>query len=351
MTARWWVVMIFIVTIGANVAHTQDEPPFQPVYERLEENLGGIAPNSLYWSPDSRFLYFADYSYGRSWYRYEVATATVEPVPVMPFERTLSLQQQEHFRAESDHIFMMPGSDNFVFLSETEIFEVWIPRPGSYGGFYRNAWAIGNLRDGSYRFTNLTHLGAHTLEYRVRWSDDGTAFILENDGVYVGVEVRFVRSSPNCLYLFCNIETASVTSLPHLETIYDISPDGHYLLYASYYGLHLWNADDHNPEISEATEDSVTLSGNIAGAAFLPDDDTHLLVVTEEGIGRFNINTGEIDSINPAINSTWATWVTFSPNNRYVAVLGTDEGRIIYPYLYVLPVTTAQTHRFQEQSQ
>lgn len=84
-----------------------------------------------------------------------------------------------------------------------------------------------------------------------------------------------------------------------------------------------------NTQVSALAEPQVIATGSVIGANFI-EDSTDILYVNERGIEREGHPYGGQRLLNADINSTWAQWVVFSPDNQYVAVLADGN-------LYVLP--------------
>jgi hypothetical protein len=310
-----WLSLI-LCFVNISKIYAQEITP-TPVY-MADSNLGGIPPNSLMWSPDSRTLFFDSQGLETSHFQYDTDISQLSSIDNLPFSFALSSEDQKHFRAWDQQVVLSPNKQNFVYISE---FDTYFQFEG-YG--YWHLFAVGNLESKSFLPLRLAFTGT---DFRIRWSDNGSAFVIEEDSVYGGItSVKHVRSRDRCQYLFCAFDEMYVAQIYIPESIFDISPDGQRLLFPTSSSLLMWDSLT-NTEASFGESDGTSINrGQIIGAAFIQNDDKHILIVNEDGIGQYNIETAIFQSLNTNVTSTWASWVVFSPDNEKVAVLAGGSG-------------------------
>jgi hypothetical protein len=329
------LALLCVLWIGAG--HVSPSLP-EPIYEAREPfNDLGVIPDNLFWLPDSRHLLFASvvFSYEGSeeltHFVYDVQSGLRVPVERSPFTVRLTSAQQEHFRAAGEEGYFDPGSSNFVYLST---FDTYLHFEGL--GYWK-LYAAGSLTNKA--FIPLPIANTFMLS-GVMWSEDGSTLVIGADHYHGGLKsLIHVRQEKYCNGTFCDVEISPMIPVDGSETLFDLSADGTRALIPQggvNPNLLLWDVQYEFDPSSRDYSSLIVWRGETIGAAFIPDDNDHILIVTEQGIVRYSLSTGESEVINAEINSTWASWAVFSPDNRWAAVLA-GEG-IARERLYVLPV-------------
>jgi WD40 repeat protein len=317
------IVFVFVLTLVC----------FRPTFAQTQAGLiyeaQNIVRDSLFWWDDE--LYFEDVSFTPSiLYRYSRTTGSLSQVQHYPLERTFNSKEQENYQAFDNQAFLSPDGEKIVYVSTLQTIlggEAGSPR------FY----AIGYAPDLEYPRVGFFPL--RIFEYLrpklLRWSDDSSAFVMETPSLYGGLTILFhVKIHGD----FASIRETYVGQMDTAENIFDISPDGNRLLIPQYdKQLLMW--DDNLP----LTDDSIDAmeaahlipAGKVSAAAFIPEDQKHILVVNEQGIVRFNLETQESNLISGDVNSTWVEQGLFSPDNHYLAFLS-GEGGISFPEVHVI---------------
>jgi hypothetical protein len=323
-----WLYSIFavVVLLFARVSAQELTPTPTPSPTPEPEPIirGAIVPSSVFWSSDSQTLFFDDVSGlpPTEHFQYQVMSGQLTRVALPSLMRWLVPEEQEHFRAWNKPVYLSPDGSSFVYESRFDTLAA---------GGYARLFAVGNVYSDTFLPLRQTALG----DFRVRWSDDGTAFVIESDSGGL-TSIVHVRSRDNCFDLFCQFDERVVGELDAGNAIFDLSWNGREVLFRGYWGLVLWDStQDREAEYGEP--DGLFIDfGNIIGAAFIPDDPDRILLVNEAGLLRYTLSTAEFEIINPDINSNSASWVVFSPDNRMAAVLvGANVGR---EQLYVVRV-------------
>jgi len=322
-------VILIAVFLPLGFAHGQTtESPFTPIWKSGEQEEF-IIPYTLSWSNDSTILYFAvNNLFDTEKKQYELATASINDVSTPPRTIQLSADQQKYFHAWTSTGHIAPDQDTFIYASTYRL---------GYRGSENNLYAFGALSFSSFLPSRVSVFDP--FNDRFRWSDDSSTLVIETSAPEGGVEVPiYIKSqkSGNCWCAF--VETRLPIDLGTGEAIYDLSPDGERLLYPTYRNtIGYWDVN-RDTTFGQAKNAGIYLPlEHTIGAAFLPDAQDEILVVNEVGIIRYDLKQRQSVVINPKINSKWANWVMFSPDNQWVAVLaGGGLGR---KQLFVLPIT------------
>src|SRR5262249_30992633 len=112
--------------------------------------------------------------------------------------------------------------------------------------------------------------------------------------------------------------------------VFNISPDARSLLlpYEPNYqhGLTLWNASTLRIYDDNSIEHGQTIAEDgVAGAAFIPGDTSHILILNAEGIVKYDLYTRASEIVNAALNSSQVRRAVFSPDAQNVAIYLSDE--------------------------
>lgn len=278
-----------------------------------------ICPIQTQWSVDSKFVFFCtdDYETERNiYYQYFPATGELSQVRRSPFTEDVKVEE-----------FGDGPAEQLSYLSPNHEYSVY---ESNYHACAPDAcW---NLLGVSSPLTTsgnrLIWVTPQTWFY-VRWNTYSSAFLIIDYGVYGGLGLlRYVGA-------LAGSGTISPVNLMNFgigtEAFYDLSPDGRRVLLPVWQSsqppnLVLWDASI--PSMADSQEQFAATDGavlieneRISGASFIPNDDQNILIVNEDGILQFNIQTGEEIVLRSDINSTWAYWVYFSPDNQYAAIL------------------------------
>jgi len=304
--------ILYLVFCLAQHVNAQDMEPLN-AYD-IRRGIEGTLPSSIFWSYDSRLLYFSasrnDGLGGENYYSYDIVrnalTISRTPLHLMRF----TSEQQQYFQAWGEFASLSPNGDNFFYPT---VYQAAVPTN------WFNVFGIASLTSNNFRF--LGNPPPFVNEWRVRWSDNGRAFVLEWDKPYGGV-VGFSYTLNIHSDCFCDVREIYVGELPYMSSIFDISPDGLRILYWNSYphGLYLWDARLHAPFTETVQVGDLITQSWITGAAFSLNSASHILMVTEQGIARYNLTMGETIIVNPIIHTGWVRGAVFSPNNRWIAV-------------------------------
>lgn len=279
-----------------------------------------VLPFTLYWSPDSRYLYFEDVKCcdETTLYSYDVESGYLTSIQTMPFIRRLNFDEQAHFQMRDDYAYVAPDDARIVYIADFTISSYFYGRGSD---FVQYLYAVGNLEDGHFLPTRITVQPS----FQIRWSDDSSAFVIETRAPYGGVRPIFY-----VVYDYSLIRQFTETYVAQLgtfESIFDISPDGRRILFPNYHGLMLWDPMSHGEPLDSGVPDAQIIdAGNVIGAAFVPEDENLLLFVNEQGVIEYNLATHEYTVLDSNINSNWASWAMFSPNNETIALLIGNRG-------------------------
>jgi hypothetical protein len=338
MMRRLMLLLVLLLTGFKAQATADAQPVGEPIFTGR-----GIQINSLHWWNNQ--LYFTALDGGdpaNAWvtYQYDLQTKQVSSKPVFPWLVDLTPEQQKHYHAAYPNAFISPDRQTIVYISQFD----------SYNGRIHNPlFAIGEYQEHFDRraWYSPLHTGALASGDFLRWSDNSEAFVVEYESPYgAGSSFSHIKLLDSNHPLGETHETwvGWIGGFPS-TSIFDISPDGNLVLYLSYGDkLLLWDAripilndDVDTQRAAKAIADAKTI-----GAAFIPDDENHILLVDEQGISRYNINTHTREIINANINSSWAYWASFSPDNRYVALLAECSTCSYEEDVYVLPVNASE---------
>jgi hypothetical protein len=305
-----------------------------PMPDTLVYTLGSIPAYSLYWWDDQ--LFFTDLtSDEKEVFRYTPATNELTQVDSYPLTVALTGDQQAHYRAFSDWASVSPSGDVFLYVSQ---FDTYTPAEG--GGWPR-LYAVGQFplstesRGGVYFPLRIPIFFAPDTLF---WSENSSSFVLLQASPYGGIaNLYYVELEWQQGYLF-DIEEIYIGQTYIGRYVYDISADGERVLFSnSSDQVVLW---DSRVPVSEDAIDAMSSALPIGGehitsAAFIHGDDQHVLILNNEGIARYNLDTSETTIVTNEVTSAWAKAALFSPDNHYLAVL-TGDGGIAFPELHVL---------------
>jgi hypothetical protein len=314
--------------LAAGLIHAQDTAidPDRPIFAGEY-----IYANETQWSPNGEFLSFrhVDDLAASTHYFYSLQTGELLETEHSAFTILLTADEQEHFEAFENTAYVSPNGQYIVYTSRSQICAV---------NWMCHALALGDLSSGDHVLVKMSNQDGYT----VKWHDDSSAFLIISYGVYGGVGgIYYVGDFQG---IASNINPILLSNFGIGENAFvDISP-GRRVLVRGYPGLILWDSrapSSHQQFSAFADGQAIAQHQDVVGAAFIPGADEHLLIVNEQGIVRYHLETGERVLLNPGINATWAQWVYFSHDNQYVAVLSHPEG-FIPCQIFVLPVVNDQ---------
>jgi hypothetical protein len=298
------------------------------LHDRLIYTGEDVRPNYLYWWKNN--LDFVDIHFDTTTiYRYIPETAELSTVEDYPGKKPFTPDEKEHYRAFSDKAFFSPDGNIFFYTSRFDTFS------NAEGGWRSHLYAVGLLR-GEYYPLRIEEI------YRppfIRWSENNRGFVVEQPTAYGGlVNIWHVKFAP----YFIDVDETYIGSLDTDGYLYSISADGNRLLFPDAHGpLLLWDvrtpADENEMDGMERAQQIA--AGEVAGAAFIPGDDRHILILNEQGIVRYDLTTQTSELLTDQVDSTWAKAGLFSPDNHYLAFLG-GEGGITYPEVHVISLAS-----------
>lgn len=223
-------------------------------------------------------------------------------------------EQREIFRAVGCPHSISPNGRYAIYPTEEQI----------CGEACSNVLALGDLEAGSY----IPIRKAPDAVNFVRWSEESTAFLVLDYGQTGGLGGIWYASVPPSFSDLSDLHPTLLANFAHGDIGYvDISPDGKQVLVRgngkTNNGFTLWDVNF----LSSSQQFAAWADGQphienelIAGASFLPDDPHRLLVVINEGLVLYDLETKQTKLINPSINTQWADWTYFSPNAHYALV-------------------------------
>lgn len=187
-----------------------------------------------------------------------------------------------------------------------------------------NTLAVGDLETGAHTIIRKNP----DAGFIVRWSESSNAFLILDNGQNSNLGKIWHIALPQNIAAAAEITATLLASFPVGEIGFvDISPDGQQVLIhgIGYFGIGLtvWNTSlpSDAQEFAAWTQGHSFLAHHrIGGASFIPNERTHILVVTDEGIIKYNLDTDTFTVINSQINRITSDWVYFSSDTHYVLV-------------------------------
>jgi WD40 repeat protein len=323
---RWVKLIIIILGIGnLRVTAQENGTTYNPIYD-----VHFVNRDAVQWAYDSQSLVFRvlnDDDSTFTYYQYYVETGELEQNPdQLPFTVSLTEEEQEHFHARFPEAYIDPQGETIVYVSDFEIYTQGDPN-------LRALFAMGDRSLGLYTLMDTLPVS----DFVVRWNDNGGVAVIEKHSPYGPATIIYYVRPGHGFYYTLELEIAH---LANNMTIFDISSDGNQILLpiGGQRDLHLWHVPTTVPldyRYYDPTNDRQLIAeNNVAGAAFIPDDTENILILNTQGIVQYNLSTQETLILNDNINSGWAQWAAFSPDNAYIAVVNDCV-------LYVLPVEDA----------
>jgi hypothetical protein len=330
------VVMIVILSKANNIGTiiSGQQPTLAPVVPAPIYTGERIAINTTLWSPDSQSLRFEGVDNGVvSYGQYYLKTPNLWLSERNPLTIVLTGQQQHQLKAQSDIGYVSPNGEYIIYAHQEEIC-------GESG--CEPQWALGDLQTGQHA---LLTMGMSTRR-RIVWSDDSSAALILIDGHYGGLGgAYYVSDFGDDVGQVQTIQLMNFFIGTH--TYVDISADGERVLLREQFdgletGLYVWDSTGPlEPRQFVAGDSPIVFEDEVVtGAAFLADNESIIIAVTDDGIVRLNLATDEQDLTNAVINAEWVEWAYFSPDARFIAVLP----RVSVGFscqLFVLPVDFA----------
>jgi hypothetical protein len=183
--------------------------------------------------------------------------------------------------------------------------------------------------------------------FGIIWSDDESALALwyfAPDGTpvfqYIDFQAGVIEAS---VYEFLSIHDIPYSPIEQsIERLYDVSPNGDYVLltarawtsgdiHAAPSDLILWS-----PRAGEYSRIIPSYDGRlITGACFSPENPSELIIVSENQILLYNIETQVTRIINETLLEPPYAWTIFSPNCQWLAI-----GDIAHLQIYFVDMLT-----------
>ena len=325
---RYLRLVLLAIPLLAGVLHApvhgQDATP--PLYVGEQ-----ILWNQTLWTPDGSTLFFASVDNGLHHFQLQPGDGTLTELDRPPFTIELTPQQQTQFLAAGPLAFVSFDGAFIIYESQYQIH-------GSESGT-QNRLALGNLRT---REHTVIKKGAASV-YSIFWNASSSAALIIDVGTSSLGGIHYVSGFRESI-----AETHTTLLMSYMAGSHAyVDMAGRYVLLPEQWegrqtGLRLWDATMPAPPQQFAAADSPVLLADqtVHGAAFVPGRDDQLLIVTQDGIVRYDLATDEAELVNAAIHTGWVDWAYFSPDARYVAVLSQPQGayRGFSCQLYVLPV-------------
>ncbi|MBC7871358.1 MAG: hypothetical protein H7Y09_11015 [Chitinophagaceae bacterium] len=273
-----------------------------------------------------------------SWYTYDLEQMSLTTTNFWPqsyissrelrANAPLSLNLAVDYQAQISFSFLSPNQQYVVYAAQ---------RPENWG---LSGWplAITNLQTGPTVFattTSVHNLAHFDSSYRVNWSANSSAFTVKTTSPYAADYVYYVTGFAE------NMQEASFTRLQELsvadhtlfvsDTFASLSSNGRRIVLTGNLGgdvqprkwLFIWDADNSiQGQLIEVADQY-----DFIAAAFTSDSSS-ILYIGENGLIKYELETGKSTILNSEINSTWAERVWFSPDMRYVALLVESRGEM-----------------------
>ncbi len=322
-------VLIAIALFFQGQVVAQDDPN-----EKYLISTSGLYLVNISWAFDSSSLVFQEsqiensrhiegvYTPGvETWRQYSVLTQQTTTSDFWPLQPNLTPTQMADFEVNSPNSFIFASPDN-----------CWIIYPTPNTGIrYYFPLGIANMCTNQHIIIADLLVGDSTAFdlRRVHWSDDSSAFTLEN---WLGagfLDIYHISgldnlNNPTIVMLNNAPRTVSNTAF-YTETVLDVNATGSQLIL---YGsgeqsfpkrLVRWDMDTNSGV-------EIPVEGTVAGATFFGQDQQSILFVDEAGLKKYRVPSSQVMLLNPDINSTWIDggWTDngafFSPNDRYFAL-------------------------------
>ncbi|MEO8613256.1 MAG: hypothetical protein ABI690_35525 [Chloroflexota bacterium] len=310
-----WIVLT-VILLAVSVGHAQDEQvaPEGAIFTFTNATYPNqIVFSEAEWQADSRSFRF--YMQERGLFQYLVASNELritDPIGGCVF--SLSDIQMEAYSAIGCPTSISPNKKFIVYPTTSQ----------TCGEGCSQVLAVGDLESGQF----VPIRKGEDAGYFVRWSEDSSAFLLFDYPATGSTGGIWYESVPESLFPLGAFLPVLVANFGLGDIGYvDLSPDGRQVLIrgngTTKNGFTLWNEQlPASDQQFRGWADGQHYLENelIAGASFIPNDPQHLLVIVSEGLVRFDLETGEMEVINPAINTQWVDWAYFSPDLDYVLV-------------------------------
>lgn len=318
----------------------------------------GIDIFNLWWSPDSSQLYFqyvgTDYnpfssvSQPVSWYSYNLPSNTglqITPPPSFGIQINTEMSVDQA-RTSINSIFMSPNQQ-FIVSAGTPI-SINETLFNLLGATTFNHQIEVVDRNSSQSISTGVPIIASTLPdtFRIQWSGNSERFTVSDSAVLLNDFLSFHYVSGYAQ----DIPVVDVTNLQNLESsqgqfdtreIFQLSLNGNLVLLraaldntvGSYTRLGIWDATTEQTRIIEQVDAS---SANLLWAAFDSENTSNIYAITQQGLIQINRSTEQLTVLDAAINSTQFEQALFSPDGRYIALVGRVNGAEYEVYLYAV---------------
>jgi hypothetical protein len=319
------VGLVLIGLIGVAGVKAQDDRSFVVIYSdsgMLEES----------WSSDSKeFIYSTEidrYSNSPVWYTYHMATQQITTDDIHPVAAALPSTALPEFQiaeyaADYGSIFISPNHTYIVYPSNVRREPI-----GAEGGG-GNFLGIANLKTGAHVITEIPIYSNMIVE----WSDDESAFVVENTSPYAAPIIYYVSRLDETLsaVFYAQLDSTLRVEGYAILQMYDIDEAGD-LIMAQMCGndgldkLMIWNPLD------PAQNWSIEYPDGLKTAQFSVDDPNRILMVVENRLVAYEI-LPEFEQVSSyEIDIPSVRRALFSPNQAYVALITDENDNRVYIY-------------------
>ncbi len=322
------------------ISHAQDEP--SPIEHALfTMTIGSSYPNFIFpvaeWRQDSLSFQVP--------YYYESVSSLLQYFIPSGEIRITDGRGICKFDFSDEQITIFEGLDCAISVSPDGRYVIYPLQEQICGESCSNLLAVGNLEAGTY----ATIRKAPDSGNFVRWSEDSSAFLIMDYGQVGGIGGIWYIKMPENGTLESALEPILLENFSVGDIGFvDISPDGQQVLIrgngTTHEGLTLWDvrSESSDQQFAAWADGQIILRDQAtAGASFLPDDEQHLLIILEQGVVLYDLETEQIQIINPDVNTRWAEWAYFSPDLRYVLVYDSWPGGLEGEQLTLFEVNPA----------
>lgn len=340
------LLCITIFSVNTQVIHAQTDN--QPVYE------GDTIVGNMGWDADSRWIYFQEFFDGNSfgvnpeipqqWIGYDTVTDQLQRFDPWPLQPTLTAIQMTDFEVATAN-----GIVSFVFPSPNGRYIVYAAQkpPQALDG----PLGIADLQTGEHIVIDsvyISRIDAYETSwrgyYRVRWSADSSAFIIETNRPVVDSTLYYVSNFST------DVSNTSVEDLTHGGTMvsgelvnpylgYDISHDGDEVLFklgvpfAGYsQRLVIWNHLNGTSRVIQGV-------GLILEAKWDEQHPDAVVFIDERGLVRYDLNSDMSEILNPDLSSTIINLAWISPDTQQIAIFVQATANRGELYIYDIPAT------------
>lgn len=340
-----------LLMMSFQAGYAQDEPVFEDTIFTF--SISGddfptrMAFSQAAWSGDGRWFWFTHYAsgFGREGaigdpvtFGYQVAQNLLQDFPLEPVQSVFSAEQMTLFDAALSTTWLSPNGRYVVYSTSRQVCGTEIGCGNGIG--------LADVLTGTSIFIDKPVDAGHY----VRWSEDESAFLVIDAGFYGGVGGVWYVQVPSSFQDEDMLPADLLANYPLGSPAFvDISTNGEQVFVRGIEdgvlrGLYRWSVQMPNsPSQFSAFSNGQHLFENevISGASFIPNDEQHILAITEQGIIRCNVETDEREVINASVHAGNVYWGFFSPDVRYVAVYTITDIENGGGQINIVPVETA----------